>query len=251
LSASQPDWIQVCGPLVLRLGGERRESALPGRQGRQIVAYLVVNRARVVPRDELVDALWWRDAPAGASGTLSTLLSRVRRVLGDDRLRGKGELRLVLPAGAWVDIDVASHAIHVAESAVAQGDFRKAWAPARSALNAAGRGFLPGHEAPWIEAKRDDVANVRIRALETVAAAGLGLAGTELASVERAARALIASAPYRETGYRYLMEYFAERDDHAEALRVYEGLRRLLSEELGTVPSAKLRELQGALLRGG
>jgi DNA-binding SARP family transcriptional activator len=251
LSGHQPDWIQVCGPLVLRLDGERREADLPGRQGGQIVAYLVVNRARTVTRDELLDALWWRDSPAGASGTLSTLLSRTRRVLGEERLRGKSELRLCLPADAWVDIEVAARAVHVAESAVAQGDFRGAWAPARSALNAANRGFLPGHDSPWIDQKRGDVANLKIRALEAIAASGHALGGTELASVERSARALIAAAPFRESGYRYLMEYFAARGDAAEALRVYDGLRTLLVEELGTAPSAKLQEMHRALLGGG
>lgn len=240
--------IQVCGPLVLRLDGARREADLPGRQGRLIVAYLVVNRARTVTRDELVDALWWRDAPAGAGGTLSTLLSRTRRVLGEERLRGKSELRLVLPSDAWIDIEAAARSVHAAESAVAQGDYPRAWAPARAALNAANRGFLPGHDAPWIAERRDDVANIRIRALEAIAECGLGLRGTELASVERSARALIVAAPFRETGYRYLMQYFAARGDAAEALQVYERLRRLLADELGTVPSTSLQDLHRSLL---
>ena len=235
----------------MRLGDARVENDLPGRQGRQIAAYLIVNRARTVTRDELIDALWWRDPPEGASGTLSTLLSRTRRVLGEERLRGKSELRLVLPPDAWVDLEVAARAVHVAESAVAQGDFRKAWAPARTALNAAKRGFLPGHDAPWIQERRDDVANLHVRALEAIAQAGLGLRGTELASVERAARSLISVAPFRETGYRYLMEYFAARGDAAEALQVYERLRTLLAEELGTAPSPALQELHGKLLGRG
>jgi SARP family transcriptional regulator, regulator of embCAB operon len=248
LSRDQDVWIQVCGPLVVRLGDERVENDLPGRQGRQIAAYLIVNRARTVTRDELLDALWWRDQPEGASGTLSTLLSRTRRVLGEDRLRGKSELRLVLPPDAWVDIEVAAQAVHVAESAVAQRDFRRAWAPARTALNAAKRGFLPGHDAPWIDQRRDDVANIHVRALEAIAQAGLGLRGTELASVERAARSLIVVAPFRESGYRYLMEYFAARGESAEALQVYERLRRLLSEELGTAPGPSLQQLHSELL---
>jgi len=241
----------VCGPLVVRLGDARVENALPGRQGRQIAAYLIVNRARTVTRDELLDALWWREPPEGASGTLSTLLSRTRRVLGEERLRGKSELRLVLPPDAWVDIEVAARAVHVAESAVAQGEFRKAWAPARTALNAAKRGFLPGHDAPWIEQRRDEVANLHVRALESIAQAGLGLRGTELASVERAARALIVAAPFRESGYRYLMEYFAARGDAAEALQVYERVRKLLAEELGTAPGPSLQQLHGELLGRG
>ncbi|HKP90241.1 MAG TPA: BTAD domain-containing putative transcriptional regulator [Thermoleophilaceae bacterium] len=240
---------QVCGPLVLRVDGERREDALPGRQGRQLTVFLLVNRSRAVTRDQLVEALWWDGpAPDGAQATLSTLLSRLRSVIGADRLRGKGELRLALPADAWIDLEVAEWGVHDAESAVAQGDHARAWAPARAALHASNRGFFPGCEAPWAEERRRHVDNVRLRAHEAIAAAALGLGGPELAAAERSARELIAAAPFRESGYRLLMEYFAARDDVAEALRVYEDLRRLLRDELGVSPSERVSALHGRLL---
>jgi SARP family transcriptional regulator, regulator of embCAB operon len=242
-------WAQVCGPLVLRLDGERRERDLPGRQGRQLAVFLLVNRSRAVTRDELVEALWWEGpAPPGAPATLSTLLSRVRSVVGAERLRGKDELRLALPPDAWIDIETAEWGVHDAESAVAQGDFARAWAPARSALHAANRGFFPGCDAPWAEERRRHVENVGLRAHEAIAASGLGLGGPELASAERSARALIAAAPFRESGYRFLMEYFAARDDVAEALRVYDDLRRLLRDELGVSPSESVSALHARLL---
>ena len=55
--------------------------------------------------------------------------------------------------------------------------------------------------------------------------------------------------PYRESGYRYLMEALAARGNAAEALRVYESLRVLLTEELGTAPSRATQEAHRALLR--
>jgi DNA-binding SARP family transcriptional activator len=240
---------QVCGPLILRVDGERREADLPGRQGRQLAGFLLVNRRRAVRRDELVEALWWQDAPPdGAQATLSTLLSRVRRVLGGERLQGTGELRLALGADAAIDLETADRAVHEAESAIAQERFADAWAPSRAALNAAERGFLPDVDAPWAVERREHVENLKLRALDTVAAAGLGIGGEELASTERAARSLIAAAPFREGGYGYLMRYFAERDDVAEAMRVYERLRALLRDELGVAPSAAMTGLHQQLL---
>jgi DNA-binding SARP family transcriptional activator len=243
--------IQVCGPLVLHLDARPREGDLHGRKGRQLVAYLVVNRTRTVPRDELVDALWREDAPEAADDTLTALLSHTRRVLGPQRLVGRSELRIVLPPDAVVDLETAEWAAHRAESAVAQNDWKRAWVPARAALNVANRGFLPGYDAPWIDDRRRQVENLRVRALEAIAAAGLGLGGTELASTERAARALIAAAPYREMGYRLLMEYFGARGDVAEALRVYEELRTLLRDSLGIAPSDAVKDLHSRLLVRG
>ena len=68
--------IQLCGKLVVVLDGQRLENRLPGRQGRLLFAYLVVNRNRTLTRFQLLDALW----PEGQDGGLAPLLSKVRRV---------------------------------------------------------------------------------------------------------------------------------------------------------------------------
>ncbi len=84
--------------------------------------------------------------------------------------------------------------------------------------------------------------------MECYAAVALGIGGSELASGERTARELITLAPYRERGYALLMEILAARGNRAEALRVYEELRRRLLDDLGAAPSPELRELQAQLL---
>src|SRR4051794_33043773 len=89
--------IELCGRLVVELDGERLESALPGRQGRLILAYLALNRGRPVRRDELIDAVW-SGAGAAESGDslLRPPLSRLRKALGAERIEGRSELTLVL-----------------------------------------------------------------------------------------------------------------------------------------------------------
>jgi DNA-binding SARP family transcriptional activator len=246
-----PDtWIQVCGPLVMRLDGHRCEHELGGRQARELVAYLVVNRRRTVSREELLAALWSDDAPAGAAGTLNTLLSRMRRALGHERIVGRSVLRLSLPPEAWIDIEVAERSAHEAESLVAQGNFVRAWAPARVALRTTSRGFLPDVKAEWTEEWRRYVENLRLGALEAMAACGLGIGRAELGAAERAGRALIEAEPLRETGYRYLMEFFAAREDVASALQVYEMLRVRLRDGLGVAPSRPTQDLHRRLLAG-
>ena len=48
--------IQLRGDLRLEVRGSRVEGSLPGRLGRGLLAYLVLNRHRAVTRSELVDA---------------------------------------------------------------------------------------------------------------------------------------------------------------------------------------------------
>jgi DNA-binding SARP family transcriptional activator len=57
-------------------------------------------------------------------------------------------------------------------------------------------------------------------------------------------------APFRESGYRLLMEAQAARGNVAEALHVYERLRVLLREELGVAPSPAVQAVHRRLLLG-
>lgn len=239
--------IQVCGALVVERDGQRLDGMLPGRQGRLLFAYLVVNRHRQVPRDEMAEALWREPDPAAVDARLNPLLSKLRRVLGASSIDGRSTLRLCLPE-AWVDLEAAAEAIHRAESSVAQREWARAWAPALTALFAAERGFLPGEDAPWIDQVRHALTELRLRALECYAAAALGLGGTELAAAVRAGRQLTRLAPLRESGYRYLMRALAAQDNLAEALGVYGQLSECLRDQLGVSPSPATRELYGQLL---
>jgi peptide/nickel transport system substrate-binding protein len=56
--------------------------------------------------------------------------------------------------------------------------------------------------------------------------------------------------PFRETGYRLLMEAHAADGNRAEALRVYERCRRLLADELGAYPSPETESVYQRLLQG-
>jgi DNA-binding SARP family transcriptional activator len=234
--------IQLCGRLVARIEGERIEDALPGRQGRLAFAYLAANRRTTVTRDELEDALW---SGSAGSDRLSPLLSKLRQVVP---LEGRGDLRLALPDRAWIDVEAAAEGLHRAEGAVAQEDFKAAWGPARVAQHVATRVFLPGEEAPWIDVQRRRLDEILVRSLELVGRACVAIGGGELDTAERASRRLIERAPYRESGHRLLMETLAARGNTAEALLVYDALRRRLRDELGAAPSASTQALHRRLL---
>ena len=234
--------------MTVELDGRRLEHELPGRQGRVLFAYLAVNRLRPARRAELVDALWRDDPPPNADAALSALLSKLRRFASLD---GRGELRLILPPGAWIDLEAAREALHRAESAAGRAAWTEAWGPARVTQHICARGFLPGEDCAWVDEVRHEVDELEVRALELVAEASLALGGSELDTAERAARRLVERAPYRESGYRALMRVLAARDNAAEALRVYERLRSRLRDDLGASPSPATQALHRRLLLPG
>jgi SARP family transcriptional regulator, regulator of embCAB operon len=155
--------IQICGTLAVEREGQRLDTRLPGRQGRLLFTYLVINRHRHVPRHELAEALWREPDPAAVDARINPLLSKLRRVFGADAVDGRSALRLCLRE-AWVDLEAAAEAIHRAESSVAQQDWRRAWGPALTALFVAERDFLPAEDAPWIDEIRHQLTELRLRA---------------------------------------------------------------------------------------
>jgi DNA-binding SARP family transcriptional activator len=241
--------IVLCGRLALELSG--REVVPPGRQGRLLFAYLAVNRRRQVRRDELIEVLWPERPPADPGEALSALLSRLRRALGEEVLAGRRELGLRLPADAWIDLEAALAAAETAEDALAGSRWRAAWESAGAAVDIARGGFLVGDDAEWVEERRREVEELRLRALEALAAAGSRLGGAELAGAEGAARELVDAAPFRESAHRLLMGALAARGNVAEALRIYDDLRLMLREELGAAPGAEVQALHERLLREG
>ena len=230
------------------MAGERIEEDLPGRQGRLLFAYLVVNRDRLASRDELADALWPAGLPSAPDSALSALLSKLRRLLPDGAVLGRDQIRLELGQQARVDVEAARDAIHRAEALLAAADWFAAAGPTLVAHNISQRTFLPGEEAEWIAELRRELAEIRVRALECTARRNLGLGGSELVLAERAARRLVDLAPYRESGYAALMEALERQGNIAEALWVYEDLRRRLRRDLGAAPSPAVQRVHERLL---
>jgi SARP family transcriptional regulator, regulator of embCAB operon len=240
--------IQLCGRLVVTLGGKRIEDALPGAKGQLLFAYLVLNRFRRIDRDQLLTAVYGEEATPDHSPRLNVLLSKLRRVIGPELLAGRSQIDVVLPQDAFIDVEAALDALHRAESHVAQGEWVEAWGPSGVAYHVASRPLLQGHDHPWLDEWRRRLDDVRLRGLECFAAARLGLGGPTLPQAEECGRRLIELAPYRESGHRILMEALERRGNVAEALRVYDRLRVLLRDELGIAPSPAVQGVYRRLL---
>lgn len=221
------------------------EASLPGRQGRLLFAYLVLNRRRSLVRDELLDALWSDELPGAPESALSALLSKLRRCVP---LEGRSEVRLALASDAWVDVEAVGEALHRAQGAASRQDWGAAWGPARVVQHIAARELLPGEERPWLDDYRRRLRDAYEHGLELAAQSCLEIGGNELSTAERTARTLVEAAPYRESGYRWLMLALERQGNRAEALRIYDVLRRRLRNDLGTAPSPDTQALHRALL---
>lgn len=228
-------YIEADGALI----GERD---FPGRQGRIAFAYLASRRRVAVPREELAEIVWPTAQPRSWETALSAIISNLRALLGRaGHTRPElisavsGCYRMQLPADTWIDCEAAVDGIDRAEGALRAGDPAAAYGWAGIAACIARRTFLPGESGAWAEQQRAVLQNVLLRALECYAAIFLWNREYQLAArmVEEALRL----EPYREHSYQQLMRILAGSGNRAEAVRVYQRCRRLLSEELGIEPA--------------
>jgi DNA-binding SARP family transcriptional activator len=235
--------LQVCGPLHVLLDGVDLTSRIPAGQARLLLVFLVLHRGQAVSRSELVDALWPSAPPDHADRDVGALLSRLRAVLGAACLPVGPESAVCLPAHARVDLDDAYRSIQRAESALVAGDAESAWTAALDSLDVASRGFLPGVALPWAERQRTRLRDVLLESYELIGEAGLVLAGPRLVTAQRMGMEIVAEEPLREGGYRLAMRACIARGNHAEALHVYQSLRRRLADDLGVEPGPESRAL--------
>jgi DNA-binding SARP family transcriptional activator len=244
--------ITICGHLRVEADGSAvEEESLPGRLGRRLWVYLVLNRRRPIGRGELESALWGEDAPDAADASLNALASRLRSTIGrvapglELRASG-GSYSLGLPSDVFVDRERAWSAIHHVQALRRQGDHADAWAEAVIASEIAARGLLPGEDAAWIEAERRTLRDIELQALEAIG--GAEIERNRADEAERVGRRLIVADPLRESGYRLLMRAAAAGGDSAHAAGVMRECRAVLGAA-GLAPSAETEAVYREALR--
>ena len=237
----------VLGPLsVESTGGGWLK--LRGDRQRSLLATLLFHANRQVPVDTLVDALWPEVPPKSYTSNLHTYVSRLRERLGgtpiDHTLRGYC-LR-VRPED--LDLLVFGAEAEAGRRAAATGDPAGAAAHLRRALGQ-WRGpvlddvHLPllAPEVARLEAERQTVLEDRVDA-ELASGGHAGLIG-EL-------QARLGAEPLAERAAAQLMIALQRSGRQAEALAVYQRVRRALVGEMGVEPGKALRRVHAAVLRG-
>ncbi|GAA4588108.1 putative ATPase/DNA-binding SARP family transcriptional activator [Actinoplanes octamycinicus] len=233
---------------TLRVRRDEAGLAVPGARLRGLLVRLALAGGRPVPAGTLVDALWPRDRPADPANALQSLVSRLRRVLGDaDAVtQDEGGYRLAV-TGDDVDVTRFERLAAAGRQRLRDGDT----AAAAELLDQAGA-LVRGPVAAEVGAVAEAVA---VRLGRAVAAALADAAETDLrrgrpeAAEARLSR-LHEDHPLDERVVALLMDALAAQGRQAEALDLYERVREEVADRLGADPGAALRERHLRLLRG-
>jgi DNA-binding SARP family transcriptional activator len=232
--------VRLLGGLVVE-GMEPR--AVGSRKARTLLAALAVARGPVGV-DALAEVLWGDDLPAKPADQVGVLVSRLRGVLGADRLV-RSDAGYELRAD-WVDVRVLEARTAEAVEQLRRGEVVEARLGATMALDVARGPLLPEEDGSWLDAPRAAVDRALSAAGSVAAEAALAVGDAWGAAA--AASVGLERDPYDEAALRALMRAHAAAGRPASALAAYADVRARLADDLGVSPSPETEALHRSLL---
>ncbi|MER6026592.1 BTAD domain-containing putative transcriptional regulator [Streptomyces sp. NPDC001851] len=230
------------------------EVPLGGPARRALLALLLVTPGAVVPTDRLADGIGAAGAggPEGATPSahaIQSQVSRLRSALGDTALIERtGAGYRIAVAAEDVDAVRFERLAREGRAALGKGDAGAALPLLRQALGLwRGPALADLTDSTLVRAAAVRLQELRLAALEDRLEAELCL-GEHRAAIPEL-RELLDRHPLRERLAGLLMRALYADGAQAEALVVFEKVRRRLADELGADPSAELAALHGELLR--
>jgi DNA-binding SARP family transcriptional activator len=220
--------------------------ALGSRKGRLALQLLALGGGQVVPADVLIDGVWEGAPPARPEDQLAVLISRLRSVLGRDRIEHR-DGGYVLRCD-WLDSVELAALAEEAERRLRARNVLGAASVAQVALPLLRR-FSPSQvPGEWAQRKLAELDQM-VRRTRRIAALALLEAGDWATAADTAAAALEHDR-YDEESLRLLLRAYVMGGRVASALEAYEQLRERLAADLGTGPSPPTSALHLAILRG-
>lgn len=239
--------ISLLGELEV-LDAENRSVVLTGAKLRSLLVILALHASRVVPADELIEALWGQDPPLAVRNGVQGLVSKLRRALGSTAL-------VVMRGGGYV-LEVPPEAVdvHRYESLVAEGRVAAAGGDPGRAISLLAEADALWRGAVLAEFSYEEFALATITRLsELRLAANEERLETELQvgrhqGVIGELETLVEAHPLRERPRCLLMIALYRAGRQADALRTYQEGRHVLGDQLGLEPGPELRQLEAAIL---
>lgn len=245
--------IDLLGPVRARRGASPLALGPVRRQA--VLAALILRAPDFVTYRQLLDDVWGTDPPGTGHRVLSSYVYALRKTLNG---AGAGPARSVIQGGsggycfvpATARTDLADFAEQVARTRRAKtaGDLDAALDHGSRALELLRGEPLPGLPGPLADTERQRLARQR-RALHQDRAECLVLLGRYPEALDALMAAPLVR-PHDEPTAALRMRALHGSGRQAEALTVYQEMRRRLLDELGMEPGEELRRVHQAVLQG-
>jgi DNA-binding SARP family transcriptional activator len=241
--------VRALGRTSIEVGGEAATEEWLGHRPGQLLKYLVCERGRVVPLEELLEVFWPNAGRAGAS-SVRQAIHTLRDRLEPDRPRGKPSGYVVARGGGYelapgrvaIDADDFEARARAGLRELQSGATERAEETLAAAARAYGGNFLADEPyAEWALAERERLRDLAAQVLRGLAELRRD-AGDEDAAAEHL-QSLAELEPLDLEAQRELIGLMLRRGRHSEALRRYELLRLRYKRTFGSEPPFHLAQL--------
>ncbi|MGW1196792.1 AfsR/SARP family transcriptional regulator [Streptomyces sp. NPDC002536] len=250
--------VKVLGPLRAY---ERGVSLVPSAaKPRQILALLALHADRVVTVPTLMGEIWGEDVPRSAATTLQTYILQLRRkiavALDGDPLRNAKDVLVTRHGGYLLQIQPGQLDAHEFEQIACSGRAAFDAGDYRAASDLLAEGLAMWQGPALVDVRVGGVLELEVLRLEEERMAALerridaDLRLGRHAELVSELHFLAARHPMHENFCAQLMVALMRSGSTWRALEAYQRLRQTLVDELGLEPSAKLQQLQRAVLSG-
>jgi len=214
--------LQLAGTFgVVRDGVRLADGGLRSRKARTLLKLLAVERARLVSVDRITEVLWDGDPPAEPAQHVATLVSRLRRILGSEVIRGGRQgYQLAGSQAIMIDLDEAARLTSHAERELEMAPAVAGTAAERAVeILSPGTALAEEPDAAWAEPARGELRGLLRRARHALAEAAQATGDADLAA--RVAADAMADDPFDEGAHRLFMSACAAAGERAKALETY------------------------------
>ncbi|MFD9702555.1 BTAD domain-containing putative transcriptional regulator [Lentzea sp. NPDC059081] len=239
----------LLGPVELVL--DDRSLDLGGPRQRVVLAVLGLNAGRVVPVEQLIDAVWGTAPPLTARGQIQISISLLRKLFAD---AGRSDVIVTRPPGYVLRLGSGEvDSLRFGELVAASRELTESGRPVdaaamlREALGLWRGPALADIPSDLVRRSATMLEEQRLAAIEARIRLDLTLGRHREVILEL--RAQVAEHPLREGLHGLLMLALYRAGRQAEALEVGRRARTLLIEEVGLEPGQELRDLEQAILR--
>jgi LuxR family maltose regulon positive regulatory protein len=247
--------VNMLGPVEILRDPTRplAADAWPTRRARDILCFIVSRRHHRASKDTIIDTFWGETDFEVVEKNFHPTVSHIRKALNSNQplkqnflLYRDGDYQLNSEFSYRIDIEEFDQLLNQGESARRARRFEECIQAYEKALPLYRGEFMQGSYEPWVEEQRTYYREQYLRLLEALA--GVAQTAADWPKAMKLAQLIVREDQFREDIHCMVMRAHAALGNRGAVKDHYEGLKRLLENELGVEPSLETKKLYRELI---
>ncbi|MEP6742988.1 MAG: BTAD domain-containing putative transcriptional regulator [bacterium] len=247
--------VNMLGPVAILRDPSRplAADAWTTRRARDILCFIVSRRHHRASKDTIVDTFWGETDMAVVEKNFHPTVSHIRKALNSNQplkqnflLYRDGDYQLNSEFSYRIDIEEFDRLLSEGENARRARKFEDCVRAYEQALDLYRGEFMQGSYEPWVEEQRTYYREQYLRLLESLAA--VAETASDWQKAMQLAQLIVRQDQFREDIHCLILRAHAAMGNRGAVKEHYEGLKRILENELGVEPSAETRKLYQQLV---